>query len=398
MRALLAELDGTGGRGTELITVYVPHDRQLHEVTSMLREERGTADSIKSDTTRKHVTASLSKVAQRLSALGRTPENGIAIFCGMVLREGDAPGSERMEYHEILPPRPLKQYLYRCDSMFHTGILRSMLKPEKTIGFLALDAKDAGWGILRGDGLEVLDQTSSGVPGKHRQGGQSAKRFQKLREMHLSDYYARVAETTRRHFLDENRVDGIIISGPGHTKDEFAASKRLEYRLRDRVLGCVDGSYAGPEGVREAFQKSGGLLAGVRAVRERELVERLFAALNSKPGTVAYGMDDIRRRISDGSAGTVLAADDTGLRTIRISCGSCGGSERTVKQHEVSAARTCGSCGAQVSMADADAIDDLATECEKHGVTMEIVSGRSEHGMMLHSLGGVAAILRYEPR
>lgn len=398
MRTLLAELDGIGGRGTELITVYIPQGKQLHEVVSMLREERGTADNIKSDTTRKHVTDSLSKVVQRLSMLGKTPENGIAMFCGMILREGDAPGSERMAFHEIFPPRPLKQYLYRCDSMFHTGILRSMLKPDKTIGFLALDAKDAGWGILRGDGLEILDQTSSGVPGKHRQGGQSAKRFQKLREMHLSDYYARVAETTRRHFLDECAVDGIIISGPGHTKDEFAASKRLEYRLRDRVLGCVDGSYAGPEGVREAFQKSGRLLAGVRAVQERELVEKLFSMMNSKPGTVEYGIEGVRRRIADGSAVTVLAADDAGLRTIRVSCGNCGDSERTVRQHEVSAARTCGSCGAQVSLTDADAIDMLATECGKHGTAMEVVSGHSEHGMMLHSLGGVAAMLRYEPR
>lgn len=398
MRTLLAKLDGIGGRGTELITVYIPHNKQLHEVVSMLREERGTADNIKSDTTRKHVTDSLTKVIQRLSILGRTPENGIAIFCGMILREGDAPGSERMTYHEVNPPRPLKQYLYRCDSRFHTDILRSMLKPDRTIGFLALDTKDAGWGILRGNGLELLDQTSSGVPGKHRQGGQSAKRFQKLREMHLSDYYARVAETTRRHFLDEGAVDGIILSGPGHTKDEFAASKRLEYRLRDRIIGCVDGSYAGPEGVREAFNRSGKLLAGVRAVQERELVEKLFATLNSKPGLVVYGMGDIRRRISDGSAGTVLVADDAGLRIIQVSCGNCGQSERVMRQNEVSAARTCNTCGAPVAMTDMDVIDALATECEKHGTTMEVVSGRSEHGMMLHSLGGVAAMLRYEPR
>jgi len=31
-----------------------------------------------------------------------------------------------------------------------------------------------------------LKETSSGVAGKHRQGGKSAKRFQKLREMELT--------------------------------------------------------------------------------------------------------------------------------------------------------------------------------------------------------------------
>ena len=60
--------------------------------------------------------------------------------------------------------------------------------------------KIRGWGLLHGDKIEVLTQTGSGVAGKHRQGGQSAKRFQKLREMELTYFYNRVAEITRRIF------------------------------------------------------------------------------------------------------------------------------------------------------------------------------------------------------
>ena len=394
MRALISELDGMGGRGTELISVYVPHDKQLHEVVAMLRSERGTAANIKSDATRSHVTGSLSKTMQRLSMLGRTPERGIAVFCGMVLPDGAAPGSERMFFREVDPPGRLDKYLYRCDSVFHTGILRGMLRPGKTVGFLALDAKDAGWGVLRGGALELIDQTSSGVPGKHRQGGQSAKRFQRLREMHLSDYYARVAEATRRHFLDENAVDHIIVSGPGHTKDEFTASKRLEYRLRGKILGCIDCSYAGPEGVREAFNRSGKLLGGVRALREREMVERLFGLLNGKPNMVSYGLDGLRRRISDGSADMVLVADDIGLVVAGLSCAGCAHAEAVVRREESLESRPCPGCGAHAVPECRDVVDVLASECADHGVSMEVVNGRSEHGMMLHSLGG-AATLRY---
>ena len=53
-----------------------------------------------------------------------------------------------------------------------------MLKDDNMIGVLAIDAKDAGWGLLHNDKIEVLKETGSGVAGKHRQGGQSAKRFQ----------------------------------------------------------------------------------------------------------------------------------------------------------------------------------------------------------------------------
>ena len=392
LRTMISELDGISGRGTELISVYVPHGKQLHEVVNMLKHERGTASNIKSDATRSHVTDSLSKVIQRLSMLPRTPERGIAMFCGMVLPSGAAPGSERMVFREVDPPGKLDKYLYRCDQKFHTDILRDMLKPDRLVGFLALDAKDAGWGILRGGSIEIIDQTSSGVPGKHRQGGQSAKRFQKLREMHLSDYYARVAETTRRHFLDDHTVDHLIISGPGHTKDQFAASNRLEYRLRDKVLGCIDGSYAGAEGVREAFNMSGKLLGDVRALAEKQMVERLFHTLNTKRTLVSYGWDDIQNHISNGSAELVMVADDSHMMLARAKC--CG-AERVLARSESMGMIECNACGSASVPDCTDMVEFLATECARMGVGIEVINGKAEHGMMLHSLGGAAAILRY---
>ena len=66
IRKTLEELSQKTGRGTELISLYVPQGKQLHEVITNLREEQGTADNIKSDLTRTHVVDSLSKVVQRL--------------------------------------------------------------------------------------------------------------------------------------------------------------------------------------------------------------------------------------------------------------------------------------------------------------------------------------------
>ena len=46
------------------------------------------------------------------------------------------------------------------------AFLKDMLKDENLIGFLAIDAKDAGWGLLHGDKIEVLSETGSGVAGR----------------------------------------------------------------------------------------------------------------------------------------------------------------------------------------------------------------------------------------
>jgi len=230
IRKTLEELSQKTGRGTELISLYVPQGKQLHEVITTLREEQGTADNIKSDLTRTHVVDSLSKVVQRLKLYKKTPERGIVIFCGALPPEGGGPlGSEVVKVYEIDPPKDLKTFLYRCDDHFHVDILKDMLKDDNLIGFLAIDAKDAGWGLLHGDKIEVLKETGSGVAGKHRQGGQSAKRFQKLREMELTYFFNRVADITKEYFIDIYPIKGLIISGPGPTKEEFINNNYLEY-------------------------------------------------------------------------------------------------------------------------------------------------------------------------
>ena len=74
IRKTLDEISDKTGHGTELITVYIPKGKQLHEVISILKEEQGTADNIKSDFTRSHVVDSLGKVIQRLKMYKKTPE------------------------------------------------------------------------------------------------------------------------------------------------------------------------------------------------------------------------------------------------------------------------------------------------------------------------------------
>jgi len=87
IRKTLKELTSRSGHGTELISVYIPKGKQLHEVITILKEEQGTADNIKSDLTRTHVVDSLSKVVQRLKLYKKTPERGLVVFCGALPRE-----------------------------------------------------------------------------------------------------------------------------------------------------------------------------------------------------------------------------------------------------------------------------------------------------------------------
>ena len=406
IRKTLQEIEKITGRGTELITVYIPKDKQLHEVMTNLKEEQGTADNIKSDLTRTHVVDSLSKVVQRLKLYKKTPERGLVIFCGALPREsGGPPGSEVVKVFEIDPPKDLKTFLYRCDDHFHVDILKDMLKDDNLIGFLAIDAKDAGWGILYGDKIQVLKETSSGVAGKHRQGGQSAKRFQKLREMELTYYFNRIAQITREYFLDIYPIKALIISGPGPTKEEFVNDNYLEYRLQDMIISTIDASYAGSEGIREAFDKSADILSNFRLVEEKQIVEKLFKHINSNSGLGAYGLNEVIEHLKNNVADTIIVTDKIGLYRIEAKCNRCNDTqEKIIERAKVIQTKTefenspCISCkSTDVNVTDQDVVDYLSLLATKTGTKIEVISGVSEHGSMVLNLGSIGAILRYNP-
>jgi len=406
IRKTIEELSKIAGRGTELITVYIPKGKQLHEVITILREEQGTADNIKSDLTRTHVVDSLSKVVQRLKLYKKTPERGLAIFCGALPREvGGPPGSEVVKEVEIDPPKDMQTFLYRCDDHFHVDILKNMLKDENMIGFLAVDAKDAGWGLLHGDKIEVLKETSSGVAGKHRQGGQSAKRFQKLREMELTYYFNRLATITREYFIDIYPIKGLVISGPGPTKEEFINNNYLEYRLQNMIIATIDASYSGSEGIREAFAKSSDILSNFRMVEEKQIVEKLFNEINNNTGLGIYGLDDIINHLKNNIVDKIIITDNTELYRIESKCKKCEHiQEKIVERIKVISTKTelqnssCPSCqSTDINVFDQDIIDYIAILALKTGTTVEVISGVSEHGTMLASIGKIGAILRYNP-
>ena len=71
-------------RGTELISLYIPSDKQISDVINHLREEHGLASNITSKLTRTNVQVALESLLAKLRYLNKVPENGIVYFTGAV--------------------------------------------------------------------------------------------------------------------------------------------------------------------------------------------------------------------------------------------------------------------------------------------------------------------------
>ena len=405
LKRILEELASKEGRGTELISLYVPPGRRIHEVMTNLREESGTASNIKSRTTRKNVQDAIEKVIQRLKLYKTTPKNGLVIFCGAISQNG--PGSERMEIYEFEPIESINIYFYRCDNKFHVNPLLELLKEKDTYGILVIDANDAALATLTGGKLKILNEYHSGVAGKHKTGGQSARRFERIREMELNNYFRRVGEHVNNNLLEIKDLKGLIIGGPGPTKYDFEAGDHLNYMLKKKILALVDISYTGKSGVKEVVARSFEILKDVRYTKEKKLVQRFLYELGHETGLAVYGEQDVRKYLKLNIVDTLLLSEKLTTLHMWVKCKTCN--HRYDELLEKSAlpkfqqelvSRKCPNCSNSTLEIDVieNLLDEMADLAEKNRVTVEVIATEIEEGvMLLNSFGGLAAILKFRP-
>ncbi len=392
------------GRGTELISLYVPPGKQISDVLNTLRDEYGTASNIKSTTTRKNVMDAIVKVQQRLKLFREPPEKGLVIFCGAILQNG--PGSERIETYVIEPPEPIHVYLYRCDARFHTEYLQEMLREKETYGILLIDSQEATLATLQGRRLEIVRELTSGVPGKTRAGGQSARRYERLRDMRLQEFFTRVGQHANETFLPIESLKGLILAGPGPTKLDFEKGEYLNYMLKNKIIGVIDTAYVEEQGVKEVVEKAPEIMRKVRYIEEKKLMQQFLYEIGHDTGMVTYGEEDVRRALEAGAVRTLLLSDALEIARVTVKCSACNYQEQhTVKNQMLISfeqglsGTSCPKCRAPaLGISETqDLVENFAQLAEYTNTEVEIISSETEEGQMLkNSFGGIAAILRFK--
>ncbi len=261
LEEILEELEGHKARATELITVYIPAGQNIYTVADQLEAEKSTAKNIKSTGTRKNVTSALDKITRALKDYKKTPENGLAIFCGNVSK---TESQEDLQIWILETPIPLKVRMYRCDKEFILEPLREIISVTEVFGLLVMDRKEATIGLLEGKRIEVLQKMTSGVPSKVRAGGQCLapdswislkNKNQKIIDLKVGDKIKALdfktnkiifTKVKNKWITDKNMVTEIfveggesIISSLGHTFFRISNGKIEEVMAKKLKKGDI---------------------------------------------------------------------------------------------------------------------------------------------------------------
>jgi len=395
----LRKLSTYKGKGTELISLYLPPEVDRSLVMGQLTEETSQSSNIKSPTTRKNVQGALRKVQNFLKSINfKLPEHGIVIFCGNV---SEQEGKSDIQLFTLKPVKTLNVKLYWCDSTFHLGPLQEMSMPSEIFGILTIDKNEATIALLTGKKYEILGHFTSGVAGKTRAGGQSAHRFERLREEAAQSFYKKISEKMNGIFLQNyDKLKGIIVAGPGITKNYFMNQEMMDHRLREKIIGNIDTSYTDESGIRETVQKSGDLLKGAEITKERKNLEEFFEAI-VKTGLGTYGQKEVEEALKIGKVATLLVSEEIEWWVYKFRCDLCNAEEEIVVKNSESFKQKdytckCGSKNTEI-IEQVDYVDWIMEKAVETGAKTKIISTETPEGQQFYNgFGGVGAILRYK--
>jgi len=256
----------------------------------------------------------------------------------------------------VEPPEPITVRLYRCDKEFITAPLEDLVTPKDVYGLIVIDNKTATIATLKGNNYVIVKKLTSGYHGKHRAGGQSHRRFERIIEEQSHEFKKRVAGVVLETFMPISKdFRGFIVGGPAATKEDFLEGDYLHHELKKKILAVKDITYTDESGIRELIDAAKDDLGELEMVQHKKLIQRFMKAL-VEGGPVAYGVE-LEGALGAGAVDVLLLSD-------------------------------------QLSPEE---IDRLYEKAKLSNTKVEIVSTEFEEGYQLwNTFKGKAALLRYK--
>lgn len=352
LRRKVEQLKAYQGRHSSFTTLYVPPSKNLTDVISFVRTELAGAENIKSKANRKNVSDNLTAILSELTKIGNIPENGLAFFFGV--EEEGGTGNEIREL--VVPPTPISQFIYLCGREFVTEELENMTKPKSLVVIVLIEGGKVTIGYLRGKHMELVRDEDFYIIGKTRAGGQSAKRYLRIREEKMMEFFKYVGRMLGDLLLDDlDNVDAIVLGGNTIRCQEFLDKGDLDYRLREKVAETIiPVSIIDETGLYQAMKEASRILRETEIYAERQTWDLFMEDLMKGLNTVTYGKKEVLDALREGRVDTVMVIEDI-----------------------------------------ADQMDEIYDEVSNYGSKLLVFSNQTESGAQLKSFGGMAARLRW---
>ena len=90
------------------------------------------------------------------------------------------------------------------------------------------------------------------------------------------EFYRRVGESVKEQFFNMHKLKGILVGGPGPTKESFLKEGQIPTALKQKIIAVKDVGYTDEYGLTQLVESSADILAKESITKEKELLKKFF--------------------------------------------------------------------------------------------------------------------------
>ena len=212
---------------------------------------------------------------------------------------------------------------------------------------IVLEDDTATIGLIRQFGIEYYGPIKGHISGK--------RIMDKNRQKNILEFYEKVIDAINKF----DSIQNIIVAGPGFFKNDFYNYMKDKHKDLSKKVVVENTGSGGRNGVMEVLKKGTveKLTSEHRVAVEMAAIDNLLSQIGKNSSKIAYGVNEVKNAIDMGAVSQLLILDNA------IALNDMGNTM--------------------------DMVENMKGE-------VMVISSEHEGGKQLESLGGMAAILRYE--
>ncbi len=297
-------------------------------------------------------------LAQIKSYIKKSREQKLAVFA-----------SNKHEFlHGVPIPLDIHNFLIVDSSPYIRPLARIQDEWEDAV-LILLNSHSATLYQISLGSLKQQHTLSKDIMNKHKKGGMSQARFQRLRKGAIHHFFKEVEEA-----LEDYPDQKLVLAGPGTAKQQFKDS--LPAHIQDRIIHIIDIDI---DDEQQLFESSLEYLLKNEQQQSTKAVQRLKAEI-LKDGLAVYGIKDTLTAAKNGQIELLILQKDYKLKGCL--CEHC----QLVRAGPI---KDCPICGQPTS--EADVLEEIIEFAERTSADIEFTDDEE-----IANLGHVGALLRYK--
>ena len=175
----------------------------------------------------------------------------------------------------------------------------------------------------------------------------------------------------------------------------------LDKRLLPIIVGVVDVSYGGENGLNEAITLSADALTNVKFVSEKKLISRFFEEIALDTNMIVFGVDDTMKALEMGALETILLYEELDVNRYVLKNPTKGDTKtiflNSTQQKDTKHFKDAAT-GTDLDVVTEESLPEwLCHNYQNFGANIEFITDKSQEGFQfVKGFGGIGGFLRYQ--